>query len=396
MSTTVESLPANGSRIPTKDRHEYWRTCFVAMPYKMRDLGDRVVDFDRVYKEIFKPAIRNVRLDGKKSLLPLRADETASSGLIIRRMLDGVLRSRLFLADLTTHNPNVMWELGARHSLVPSGTVLVRMQGVPIPFDVNSTPVPEYQHEPEAAARESRSRISKVLRETLRWNELDSPAYEAGRDYLHRMGTPEHPTAFGKAVIAAEEAAFHSDLERATQLYLQAEPLAPEVPALHERRSYLLWHDGRSDESIAELRKALTLRSPMTNVDEILEKLGPSRFLAKRFDPLQTVDKGKVRIDSDFLRPPERSSSRKVYVKFLPEQDDAYGKIFNQGFIHTTGGRVLGSYHRISPEDRSGAGIASKGKHGLHLNVKLGGGGFGGSGGGFGNSGGGSGGGFTP
>lgn len=294
--------------------------------------------------------------------------------------------------------PEAHWELGARHSHVPSGTILVRMKGVPIPFDVNSVPVPEYQHEPEAAARESRSRISKVLRETLRWNELDSPAYEAARDYRHRMGMPEHPTAFGKAVIAAEEAALHSDIERAAQLYLQAALLEPEVPLLHERRSHLLWLDGRSDESIAELRKAFTLRSPAANVDELLEKLGPSRLLAKRFDPLQTVDKGRVRIDSDFLRSPERNSADQVYASFLPEQDDALSKMFDSGFVHKTGSQVLGRYHQISPEEQSGAEIAERGagghkklgKHGLHLNVKLGGGGFGGSGGGFGGSGGGS------
>jgi hypothetical protein len=407
----------------TEDRHEYWRTCFVAMPYGTRDLDGRTVEFDRIYAEIFKPAIRNVHLGGKM-LLPLRSDETVSSGLIIRRMLDDLLLSRLLLADLTAHNFNVSYEMGIRHALVPSGTVVVRMTGVPIPFDVAAVSVTEYQYEPEAAARESRSRISKVLRETLRWNELDSPAYEAARSYLNRMGPPEHPTAFGNVVIAAEEAALHEDVGRAAELYLQAALLEPEAPFLHERRSHLLWLDGHPDEAMAELRTAHALRSPATNVDALLQSLDPSRLLARRFNPLEAMPQRELRIHPDFVQSMRKLSPDQVYAHFLPVQDGAhsevfvlthptvhevgavpvilsqYGKVSNQGVVHTPGGHILSQYHLTAPKHQSGAAVAKEaasglqelGKLGLNLDVKLGGGGFGSSGGGFGSSGGG----FTP
>ena len=369
-----------------ESRRDYRRTCFVAMPYGIRDLAGRAVDFDRIYKEIFKPAIRNVRVDGKTPLLPLRSDETVSSRLIIHRMLQDLLASRLVLADLTTRNPNVFYELSFRHALVPSGTVAIRMKGEESPFDVASVSVSEYQHEPEAAARVSRSGISKVLRETLRWNEVDSPSYAVVRDHLQRMGTPEQPTAFGKAVIAAEEAALHADIGQATQLYRQAALLEPDAALLHERQSHLLWLDGRPDEAMVELRRAVALRPPVTDMDALLGELDPSRFLESRFGRLRVLGKRDVRIDSDLVRSLEKISPDQAYTKFLPEHDAVLDPTALKK--HPFGASV---------EKEATKGLKGLGKLGHGPNIK--GGGFGGSGGGFGGSGGGfggSGGGFTP
>jgi hypothetical protein len=48
------------------------------------------------------------------------------------------------VGDLTTENPNVLWELGIRHAWRPRGTSLVRLEDTPIPFDLSRVPVHTY------------------------------------------------------------------------------------------------------------------------------------------------------------------------------------------------------------------------------------------------------------
>lgn len=108
----------------------YARTCFVIMPYGRRQVGKKKpIDFDRIYENIFRPAIRHVRVNGK-SLIALRADKPSHSRILIHRMVQAILRSRLVLAEVSTPNRNVWWELGVRHGAVRSGTVLLRLKGM--------------------------------------------------------------------------------------------------------------------------------------------------------------------------------------------------------------------------------------------------------------------------
>jgi len=106
----------------------YARSCFVIMPYGTRDVGARAVNFDRIYEEIFKPAIRRVRVDGK-TMIPVRADEAAHSRVLVHAMVRDLLSCRLALAEVSTNNQNVFWELGLRHGAVESGTVLEKKLG---------------------------------------------------------------------------------------------------------------------------------------------------------------------------------------------------------------------------------------------------------------------------
>jgi hypothetical protein len=100
---------------------DYARSCFVIMPYGVRDTSTRRVDFDRIYEQIFKPAIRRVRIDGR-TMIPLRADKRLESRILIPTMMRHLLSSRLAVVEITTENRNVHYELGLRHVAVRSGT----------------------------------------------------------------------------------------------------------------------------------------------------------------------------------------------------------------------------------------------------------------------------------
>ena len=106
--------------------------CFVLMPFgKKPGVAGSLIDFDAVYQELIKPAIE------KAGLEPLRADEEMKSGLIQKPMFERLLLCEYAVADLTTANANVFYELGIRHAARSWSTVLIYAEGVSqLPFDV--------------------------------------------------------------------------------------------------------------------------------------------------------------------------------------------------------------------------------------------------------------------
>jgi tetratricopeptide (TPR) repeat protein len=105
--------------------------CFVLMPFgtKIDDSGRRI-DFDCVYRQIIGPACEQAHLD------PIRADEESVGGFIHKPMFERLLLCDYAVADLTTANPNVFYELGVRHGIRPYSTVVVFGKGMRLPFDL--------------------------------------------------------------------------------------------------------------------------------------------------------------------------------------------------------------------------------------------------------------------
>src|SRR5215203_452211 len=77
---------------------------------------------------------------GKKKdaeLEPIRADEETVGGIIHKPMFERLLLCDYAVADLTTANPNVFYELGVRHAARPRTTLPIFAEKQPIPFDLN-------------------------------------------------------------------------------------------------------------------------------------------------------------------------------------------------------------------------------------------------------------------
>lgn len=106
--------------------------CFVLMPFgRKAGAGSQSVDFDAVYEQVIAPAVVQAELE------PLRADEEQAGGIIHKPMLERLILCEYAVADLTTANANVFYELGLRHAVKPASTVLVFADGGgPLPFDV--------------------------------------------------------------------------------------------------------------------------------------------------------------------------------------------------------------------------------------------------------------------
>lgn len=105
--------------------------CFVLMPFgKKPDAKGDIVDFDQVYQQIIKPAIEDAGLEC------LRADEEMTGGIIHKPMFERLILCEYAVADLTTANANVFYELGLRHAVRPWSTALIFADGERLPFDV--------------------------------------------------------------------------------------------------------------------------------------------------------------------------------------------------------------------------------------------------------------------
>jgi hypothetical protein len=96
--------------------------CFVMQPFSA-PLGD-------YYEKIYKPAIE------KAGLRPLRADgDLFHTGKIIEQVWQGIHSAKVLVAELTTRNPNVFYELGLAHAL-GKPVVLVSAGEDDVPFDL--------------------------------------------------------------------------------------------------------------------------------------------------------------------------------------------------------------------------------------------------------------------
>jgi hypothetical protein len=101
------------------------------MPFGVKpDGAGGSVDFDAVYEELIRPAVTAAGLE------PLRADEEMGGGIIHKPMFERLILCDYAVADLTTANANVFYELGVRHALRPYTTVLLFAEGGRPAFDV--------------------------------------------------------------------------------------------------------------------------------------------------------------------------------------------------------------------------------------------------------------------
>jgi tetratricopeptide (TPR) repeat protein len=245
-------------------------TCFVIMPFGKKPVGRKKVDFDKIYSELFEPAIARVALpadEGGGHLKAVRTDKEFHSGVITQEMFELIEYSRFAVGDITGLNANVFYELGFRHRARAAGTAIFRQQDAPIPFDISQVKAAPYAYAPEAKKAEARDLIARVLAESLVRNAWDSPIWLALRQ---QHGQPEElqrvlreaedklrelsqPAAMGDG----RDALVKTIHEQASALYERAIALDPGNPLHHLRVSYHLKALGRWDDVISHLQQAL-------------------------------------------------------------------------------------------------------------------------------------------
>lgn len=105
-----------------------WKA-FVLMPFEP--------EFDSIYSKLIEAPLKEI------GYIVTRADSTLDQQNILADIIRGIIDSDLIVADLTTRNENVLYELGLSHAL-KKPTVLVAQSMDDIPFDLRSYRVQVY------------------------------------------------------------------------------------------------------------------------------------------------------------------------------------------------------------------------------------------------------------
>lgn len=151
---------------------------FVAMPFGTKpDASGKEIDFNKVFDDLIKPALKDAGLD------VFRADKEQRAGDIRTDMFQELLMADLVLADLSIDNPNVWYEVGVRHALRARGVVLIQGPRPTQPFDIYTDRKLNYHlkdgvPDPEFLAADRRA-LAEMARATLdAWHgRKTSPVY---------------------------------------------------------------------------------------------------------------------------------------------------------------------------------------------------------------------------
>jgi hypothetical protein len=135
------------------------------------------IDFMQVHKLLIAPALEQAGYAGGTT------EAIIESGIIHESMFLELVDADLVVADVSVHNANVFYELGIRHALRPSATVLLRAQPdasgevvhrAEIPFDIQGVRYFSYdRHDLKSGVGE----LAAAIRETAAVRATDSPVF---------------------------------------------------------------------------------------------------------------------------------------------------------------------------------------------------------------------------
>ncbi len=117
-----------GSLITSEEAH------FEAIAFYITPIGELGSE-QREHSDLFLGSIVEPALETLK-LKVVRADKIDRPGVITKQVIEYLFKSRLVIADLSYHNPNVFYELAIRHML-RKPVVQIMRSADKIPFDVN-------------------------------------------------------------------------------------------------------------------------------------------------------------------------------------------------------------------------------------------------------------------
>jgi hypothetical protein len=254
-------------------------TCFVIMGFgeKTDYKTSRVLDLNKTYKHVIKKAAEAA------GLVCLRADEIPNAGTIDVPMYEQLLEADLVIADLSTSNLNAAYELGIRHALKPSTTIVIAEERFDSPFDVNHIVVRKYRHDGKALALDEvdrfRDELARAIRDLMTNGRVDSPIYTflpltAPRRMTADMRvkaakTAERSPSLDALLDSVRESMAERDFVTARSLLTAARKIAPNDSVVVQQLALVTYKSRLPDEAQAleQARSLLMELNPMHSND---------------------------------------------------------------------------------------------------------------------------------
>jgi hypothetical protein len=156
------------------------KTCFVITGYGVKTdfQTGKNYNLDNTYKNIIKPVFEELGFEC------FRAFDINPEAITIDGAYDWLLKADILIADITSLNVNVMYELGIRHSLNPRGTIVIADKSVNIPFNIKHLNINFYEHLGTdigyGEVMRFKEHLKKIINEKLdSYDEIDSPIYNS-------------------------------------------------------------------------------------------------------------------------------------------------------------------------------------------------------------------------
>ena len=141
LSVAGARFAAGGAGVPSADISEteapasegaedFDKVCFFIAPIGKDDSEQRQHS-DSILASFITPCMTESKLK------VVRADKIAKPGMISAHVIEYILKSKLVIADLSFHNPNVFYELSLRH-VTGKPTIHLIRDAENIPFDINN------------------------------------------------------------------------------------------------------------------------------------------------------------------------------------------------------------------------------------------------------------------
>jgi tetratricopeptide (TPR) repeat protein len=233
----------------------------------------KTLDLDKTYKNIIQPAVE------ASGFQCIRADEIQDAGIIDKSMYALLMHADLVVADISTFNPNAIYELGIRHAVRPCSTIVIKEEEGRIPFDLDHTRTFHYKHLGEDIGADEAKRCQRELTEKIKRvtadSFVDSPLY----DFIKGIKPPQIPQAEYQNIIndmAERESHIFAVVEKAKHHMLQDEFV--EAAKLWEKAA-----DAAPSEDYFLQQQALSIyksKSPseataLADALRVIEKLAP-------------------------------------------------------------------------------------------------------------------------
>ncbi|HCG8849429.1 TPA: hypothetical protein NKB09_004390 [Vibrio parahaemolyticus] len=157
------------------------KKCFIVTP-----IGGEHSDIRRAADGLIDAVLEPICNESNLEMFVAHRIDTPGS--ITTQVLEHVLTDDLVIANLTTLNPNVMYELAVRHAAnLP--VICLAQNGTVLPFDISDERTIFYEND-MAGVNKLKPLLQKMVSDALTDNSYDNPVYRAAK---HKVMKDIHP-----------------------------------------------------------------------------------------------------------------------------------------------------------------------------------------------------------
>ena len=131
------------------------RKCFVLMPF--------LAEHREVFEHAIKPAAENAGFEC------FRADDPVGPRNIVCDIVEALFNADAIVADLTSSNPNVFYELGIAHAIANKTIMICEKTNKRLPFDLAGYRTIFYERNIDGISKALRNDLETTLRALDSW-----------------------------------------------------------------------------------------------------------------------------------------------------------------------------------------------------------------------------------